>query len=369
MQKANSHHDDLDESIIQIVNQIIQEAILLFVSDIHIEPFRDLYRIRYRCDGILREKQNIATSLASRFIARLKVLAQLDMTEKRLPQDGRFQLFGIDIRMSSCPTFFGEKIVLRLLDSSKISLNIEELGFLPSQHSIFMHNISHSHGLILVTGPTGSGKTVTLYSALQYRNTSEINIATAEDPIEMQLNGINQVNINPKIGLDFPNVLRALLRQDPDIIMIGEIRDKETAEIAVQAANTGHLVFATLHTNSAMDAIGRLCSLGISHYYIEHAVSLILGQRLLRKLCENCKKPNLVQPELFDADSCDECLDGYKGRIGVYECLSMTEDILEHLANRHQLKSNIRDTLQQSAREKLRMGQTSLSEIKRVLHS
>lgn len=369
MQKSDLIHENLDESIIQKVNFIIQDAILLHVSDIHIEPLYDSYRIRHRSDGILRVTQSITNTFALRLIARLKVLAQLDITEKRLPQDGRFQLFGIDIRMNSCPTYFGEKIVLRLLDASKISLNINELGFMHSQKQIFMDKIESPHGLILVTGPTGSGKTVTLYSALQYRNTESINISTVEDPIEMQLEGINQLNIHPKIGLDFPQILRALLRQDPDIIMIGEIRDAETAAIAIQAANTGHLVFATLHTNSAIDAIGRLYALGVSHYHIEHAISLIVGQRLLRKLCDHCKVSHPINPEFFDANGCEECFDGYKGRIGVYECLSLTEEMFQHLSNRQQLKSMMPDTLQQSAFSKLQQGKTSLAEIKRVLHS
>ncbi|HEX2548775.1 MAG TPA: GspE/PulE family protein, partial [Gammaproteobacteria bacterium] len=241
--KVMNSNDELDESIILMVNQVIQDAIQLSVSDIHIEPILDAYRVRYRRDGILREIKNITSECALRVIARLKVLAKLDISEKRLPQDGRFRLLDIDLRINSCPTFHGEKIVLRLLDAKQISLDIDQLGFSPSQKNIFLDKISEPYGLILVTGPTGSGKTVTLYSALQFRNRPEINISTVEDPIEIQLQGINQVNIHAKIGLDFPQVLRALLRQDPDIIMVGEIRDAETAEIAIQAANTGHLVF------------------------------------------------------------------------------------------------------------------------------
>ncbi len=368
-EKMFSANDPPDEHVIHAVNHILQDAKTLSVSDIHIEPLLEYYRVRFRRDGILSETKNMSHGFALRLNARLKVLAKLDIAEKRLPQDGRFQSHGMDIRINSCPTLFGEKIVLRLLDTSKISLTIDQLGFLPYQKKIFIDKISEPQGLILVTGPTGSGKTVTLYSALQYRNTPEVNISAVEDPIEIQLKGINQVNIHPKIGLNFPEVLRALLRQDPDIIMIGEIRDTETAEIAIQAANTGHLVFATLHTNSALDALSRLHSLGITHDYLEHAITLILGQRLIRKLCELCKKPAVDHSQYFEAHHCESCLNGYQGRIGIYECIMMTEKISQHISNRNYLKSIETDTLKKSAYHQLHAGLTSLDEIKRVIQS
>lgn len=358
--------EDLEEPVIKFVNQMIQDAIQQSVSDIHIEPYANQCRIRVRRDGLLYENHLLPNTLTTRIAARLKVMAKLDIAEKRLPQDGRFQLFGIDIRMNSCPTYFGEKIVLRLLDANKLSLEIAALGFSDSQQNLFLDKISQPQGLILVTGPTGSGKTVTLYSALQHRNKNEINISTVEDPIEIQLPGINQVNIHPKIGLDFPQVLRALLRQDPDIIMVGEIRDHETAQIAIQAAHTGHLVFATLHTNSAWDALTRLNSMDVSSYHILQALSLIVSQRLIRKLCGHCKIFD-TKSETFIAKGCEYCLNGYSGRTGIYECLPITENISDYFLQGN--KPVLTDTLKNAALQKLSEGITSLPEIQRVLYA
>jgi type IV pilus assembly protein PilB len=356
--------ENLEEPIVKFVNEMLHDALQRSASDIHIECLANQCRIRFRIDGLLYEMHHISHTDALRMIGRLKILAKLDIAEKRLPQDGHFHFIGVDIRMNSCPTYFGEKIVLRILDSSKISLEISSLGLLETQQTLLLEKISQSQGLILVTGPTGSGKTVTLYSALQYRNKAEINIATVEDPIEIQLKGVNQVNIQPKIGLDFPHVLRALLRQDPDIIMIGEIRDAETAQIAIQAAETGHLVFATLHTNSARDAFTRFQALGISSYQLLRALSLIVSQRLVRKLCAYCKIPVKNSP-FYDASSCKECLQGYSGRIGIYECLPITEQLSEILLQGTQ--PVLTDTLKNAAEHRLLEGLTSQAEINRIL--
>src|SRR3990167_4996825 len=254
----------IQEDLIDFADHIIEDALQKNASDIHIEPYEKTCRIRYRRDGLLYEVANAPLSTAFRLITRLKVLAKLDISARRLPQDGHFQFHQRDIRVNTCPTIFGEKMVLRLLDLTQISLNIEHFGFNEQQKKLFLHKISQPNGMILVTGPTGSGKTVTLYSALNYLNTAEKNISTVEDPVEIQLNGINQVNINSKIHLEFSTILRTLLRQDPDVVMVGEIRDKDTAEIAIQAAQTGHLVLSTLHTNSALETINRLQSMGIA---------------------------------------------------------------------------------------------------------
>ncbi|MCC2667452.1 MAG: xpsE [Gammaproteobacteria bacterium] len=347
-----------------LVDYIIQDAIQQAASDIHIEPFANACRIRYRCDGLLYETANIPTPLASRFITQLKVMAQLDITERRLPQDGHFQLNAIDVRINTCPTLFGEKIVLRLLNSHSILLTLSELGLNEIQKNILVTHLKKPQGMILVTGPTGSGKTITLYSAINYLNSIEKNISTIEDPIEIQLPGINQININPKIGLDFSTILRTVLRQDPDILMIGEIRDKETATLAIQAAQTGHLVLATLHTNSAIDTLTRLSALGINVCDIANCVSLIIAQRLVRKFCTYCKQEK----------NCPYCIRGYLGRIGVYEFLPITEKIAELIliqANlstlRQQMQNEGFPTLYESGMEKVKQGITCLNEINRIL--
>jgi type IV pilus assembly protein PilB len=356
-----------DEPVIKFVNHVIQHALQQTASDIHIEPYTAHCRIRYRRDGILHEVAEVPSHLASRLVSRLKVMAKLDIAERRLPQDGRLQLHGMDIRVSTCPTLFGEKIVLRLLDPQKMSLNIDHLGFDDTQKKLFLSKIKQPQGMILVTGPTGSGKTVTLYSALHHLNTAEKNISTVEDPIEIQLTGINQVPVNPKIGLDFATVLRTFLRQDPDILMVGEIRDKETATIAIQAAQTGHLVLSTLHTNSALETITRLHSMGIEPYNIVSAVSLVIAQRLVRKLCTACKQPERIGKEIFfRANGCDHCLQGYSGRTGIYELLPITTEITEPILNGTYL-SQAHDSLYQAGLEKVHQGITSLSEIHRVI--
>lgn len=332
-----------DEPLIKFVDHTIQHAHQQSASDIHIEPYEKICRIRYRQDGILHKIADIPINLASRLVTRLKVMAQLDISERRLPQDGRFQLHSLDIRISTCPTLFGEKIVLRILDANKASLKIDDLGFTDQQKNLFIDKISQPQGLILVTGPTGSGKTVTLYSALQYLNTPDKNISTVEDPIEIQLNGINQVQINPKINLHFATALRTFLRQDPDIIMVGEIRDTETAEIAMHAAQTGHLVLSTLHTNSAIETLTRLQAMGAASYNIISSLSLIIAQRLLRKLCPHCKQVEDISsntlkemgfhithtPTFYKSVGCQHCLQGYHGRIGIYEVLSITPNLAQ----------------------------------------
>ncbi len=354
-----------DVSLIQLVDQVIKNAIQLAASDIHIEPSASSYRVRYRRDGILHEVRQISADCAMRFITRLKVIAKLDIAERRLPQDGRFQLYDVDIRINTCPTLFGEKVVLRLLNANKISLNIANLGFSPEQEIMFLKNINRPQGMVLVTGPTGSGKTVTLYSALNYLNSIEKNISTAEDPIEIQLSGINQININTKIGLEFSTVLRTLLRQDPDVIMLGEIRDEETAKIAIQAAQTGHLVLATLHTNSAVEALTRFQAMGITPHEIITSISLIVSQRLLRKLCLHCKQ--------IEDKGCQHCLKGYWGRTGIYEFFPMTEKIgefvlLKNIAGiRQQLREEGLATLYESGVKLVQQGITSKVELNRVI--
>lgn len=351
-----------DESLISRVDHVIKDAIQLAASDIHIEPSASLYRIRYRRDGILHEVMQISSEFALRFVTRLKVIAKLDISERRLPQDGRFQFDKVDIRINTCPTLFGEKIVLRLLNANKISLRIDNLGFSSEQEKMFLKNINRPQGMVLVTGPTGSGKTVTLYSALNYLNSIEKNISTVEDPVEIQLNGINQININPKIGLEFSTILRTLLRQDPDVIMLGEIRDEETAKIAIQAAQTGHLVLATLHTNSAVEALTRFQAMGITPHEIITSISLIVSQRLLRKLCQYC-----------NGKGCQHCLKGYSGRTSIYEFFPMTEKISEMVllqniaAIRQQLRGEGLATLYESGMKLVQQGVTNKAELSRVI--
>lgn len=377
-----------DEPLIKFVDHLILHARQQSASDIHIEPFEKCCRIRYRQDGILYLISEIPLHLAIRLATRLKVMAKLNIAERRLPQDGRFHCHQTDIRMNTCPTLFGEKIVLRLLDTNKSTLDISQLGFTEKQHTLFIDKISQPQGLILVTGPTGSGKTTTLYSALQYLNHSEKNISSAEDPIEIQINGINQVAINPKINFDYATALRSFLRQDPDILMVGEIRDYETADIAIQAAQTGHLVLSTLHTNSAVETLSRLQLIGIPIYNLINSISLIVAQRLIRKLCNVCKQPekksikmlkNLNLPEesyFYRAVGCTKCLKGYQGRLGIYEILVMTEEI-SSLFSSHthptiflsHLKQTGFDSLYDSGLKKVMDGTTSLTELNRVLNA
>ncbi len=359
---------------IDFVNQLIETGIKQLASDIHIEPYANLCRIRYRCDGILYDKLSLTTEFAVRIIARLKVLSKLDITEHRLPQDSRFQYHTTDIRINSCPTLFGEKIVLRLLNSNKTVLSISSLGFSESQKQIFMHNITKPHGMIIATGPTSSGKTSTLYAALNHLNIAEKNITTIEDPVEIQIAGINQMSVQSKINLEFSTLLRAIMRQDPDIIMIGEIRDKETASIAIQAATTGHLVLTSLHTNSAAETILRLISLGISPLHIANSVSLIIAQRLIRKLCDYCKQAN-IQKNIYTAKGCQHCSSGYLGRTGIFELLPIDEKIApcildaNSISIKNTMKENGYDLLYQSAYQKAIEGSVSLDEIHRTLGS
>jgi type IV pilus assembly protein PilB len=332
-----------DAHIIKLVDQILHEAIEKKASDVHFEPYENNYRIRFRIDGILYEITNPDFTLANRLTARLKIMSNLNIAERRLPQDGRFTIAARDCRINICPTLFGEKIVVRILNTTNTILKINELGLLEQQEKLFFEAIKRPQGMILVTGPTGSGKTVSLYAALNELNTISKNISTVEDPIEINLPGINQVNVDPKIGLNFTTTLRAFLRQDPDIIMVGEIRDLETAEIAVKAAQTGHLVLSTLHTNSASETITRLLNMGIAQYNLNSSLSLIIAQRLARKLCPYCKT------------GCEHCRNGYLGRIGIFEVMQPT-----------QAKTDIL-TLRDAALQKVRDGLTSLEEINRVI--
>jgi type IV pilus assembly protein PilB len=384
-----------DAPIVKFVNRIIVEAIKKGVSDIHFEPYEQEFRIRYRLDGILYHVSSPNLNLASRISARLKIMSNLDISERRIPQDGRFKMKlsrtkAIDFRVNTCPTIGGEKIVIRILDPSATKLGIESLGFNTTQKDNFMHSITRPQGMILVTGPTGSGKTVTLYTALNILNTIDVNISTAEDPVELKLSGINQVNINPKAGLNFSGVLRAFLRQDPDIIMVGEVRDLETAEIAIKAAQTGHLVLSTLHTNSAAETLTRLVNMGVPSFNIASSVSLIIAQRLVRKLCESCKivrddtTPKSLeelgfsvedskQLQTYKAVGCKLCAHGYRGRIGLFEVMPMTKALGQLIMSGGNsldiLKIAQQDgmlTIYQDGLEKVKHGITSIEEINRV---
>ncbi len=387
--------DAEDAPVVRYVRDIMLNAIRRGASDIHFEPYEQFYRVRLRIDGILNEINRPPPGFSSKLAARLKVLARLDIAERRLPQDGRINLrlskrHVIDFRVSTIPTTWGEKIVLRLLDPASTQLGIEALGFTPSQMELFTQALARPHGMILVTGPTGSGKTVTLYTAVQALNTQERNISTAEDPVEIQLPGINQVNVNPHIGLTFASALRAFLRQDPDVILVGEIRDLETAEIAVKAAQTGHLVLSTLHTNDAPKALTRLRDIGLPTYSIASSVNLILAQRLVRTLCKNCRKlqdipREILQKEGFskaDLDEgirvygpvgCPQCNQGYRGRTGIFEVMPVTEEMERSIisgADDAKIQSIARSAgiwdMHRSGLEKIKAGITSLDEIHRV---
>lgn len=389
---------DNDEPVIKYINKIIVDAINKGASDIHFEPYATNFRIRYRIDGLLQEIATPPLKIAARTAARIKIMSQLNIAEKRIPQDGRFKLkisktHVIDFRVSTCPTAFGEKVVLRILDQAKTNLSVDKLGFEPHQQEIYLAALKQSQGMILVTGPTGSGKTVTLYTGLHIINTVDKNISTAEDPVEINVNGINQVQINNKQGLTFARALKSFLRQDPDIIMIGEIRDFETADIAVKAAQTGHLVLSTVHTNSAPETLNRLLDMGIPHYNIISSVSLIIAQRLARKLCPHCKKPadditrellldmgirpQYVENEFTaytnDPQGCTRCFKGFRGRVAIYEVmplsLAMSRLIVEGrstLTLAEQAQREGIDNLQQSALIKVVHGVTSIEEAHRV---
>ncbi|HDK37402.1 MAG TPA: type IV-A pilus assembly ATPase PilB [Thiolapillus brandeum] len=382
--------------VVRYVNKILLDAINNGVSDIHFEPYEKSYRIRYRQDGLLYEKATPPVNIAQRLSSRLKVMARLNIAERRVPQDGRIKLklskhHAIDFRVNTCPTLYGEKVVLRILDSSVATLGVDALGFEEDQKNLFMSAIQKPYGMILVTGPTGSGKTVTLYTALNILNDPQVNISTAEDPVEIQVEGINQVNINTASGLFFADALRAFLRQDPDIIMVGEIRDLETGEIAVKAAQTGHLVLSTLHTNDAPQTLTRLANMGIPPYNIASSVNLIMAQRLARQLCEHCKEPEelprtvLLEEgfneaeisaglSIYKAVGCDKCTNGYKGRIGIFEVMPISDGITQLIleeGNAMQLKEQALKEgyyydLRTAGLLKVKSGQTSLEEVNRI---
>ena len=386
---------DIDDApIVRFVNKILLDSIKKGVSDIHLEPFEKKFRIRFRADGILSEIASPPVSIANRIISRIKVMSKMDIAERRVPQDGRIKMQlsknrAIDFRVNTCPTLFGEKVVLRILDPTSAQLGIEKLGFEEVQRAQFMSAINKPYGMVLVTGPTGSGKTVSLYTGLNLLNSVERNISTAEDPVEITVEGINQVNVNAKAGLTFAEALRAFLRQDPDVIMVGEIRDLETASIAVKAAQTGHLVLSTLHTNDAPQTINRLVQMGIEPFNIVSAVNLIMAQRLARRLCEYCKKEadfpenvllsagfnkeDLGSFKVFEAVGCEHCNNGYKGRVGIYQVLPISEKMRALIlrgGNSMEMadlaKTEGINDLRASGLLKVRQGVTSLEEIDRV---
>lgn len=391
---ASSSEAD-DTPVVRFVNKVLLDAIKKGASDIHFEPYEKRYRVRLRIDGVLREVASPPNAMGGRLSARIKVMSRMDTAERRVPQDGRIKMRisknkAIDFRVNTCPTLFGEKIVLRILDASAAKLGIDMLGYEPEQKQLYMDALSNPYGMILVTGPTGSGKTVSLYTGLNILNTEDRNISTAEDPVEINLEGINQVNMNPKVGLDFNSTLRAFLRQDPDIIMVGEIRDLETAGIAIKAAQTGHMVMSTLHTNDAPQTLSRLINMGVPPFNIASAVNLIIAQRLARRLCEHCKAEEKIPKEalieegfppealdgslkLYKAVGCDQCDKGYKGRVGIYQVMKISEEmgrIIMREGNALELadqaqKEGIPD-LRQSAIKKAMSGVTSLEEINRV---
>ncbi|THB71764.1 MAG: type IV-A pilus assembly ATPase PilB [Gammaproteobacteria bacterium] len=393
-QQQDADADIDDTPVVRFVNKVLLDAINKGASDIHFEPFEKKFRVRFRQDGVLHEVASPPVTLASRITARIKVMSRLDIAERRVPQDGRIKMNitkkrSIDFRVNSCPTVWGEKIVLRILDSSSAMLGIEKLGYEDAQRERYEKALASPYGMILVTGPTGSGKTVSLYTGLNILNTDDRNISTVEDPVEINLPGINQVNTNPKAGLDFASALRAFLRQDPDVVMVGEIRDLETAEIAIKAALTGHLVLSTLHTNDAPQTLTRLANMGVPAFNIASAVSLIIAQRLARRLCPHCKKPvdipkatlleegfkedEIDNLQLYGAVGCDQCVEGYKGRVGVYQVMPISEEIgriIMEGGNALEIgdqaeKEGIAD-LRESGLQKVKNGVTSLEEINRV---
>ncbi len=391
--EAGSEADDAP--IVRFVNKMLLDAVKMGSSDLHFEPYEKLYRVRFRTDGILHEVAKPPVQLGVKIAARLKVMSSMDMAERRKPQDGRIKLKisktkAIDFRVNTLPTLWGEKVVLRILDSESAKLGIDALGYEDDQKQMYLSALARPQGMILVTGPTGSGKTVSLYTGLNILNTMERNISTAEDPVEINLEGINQVNVNPKQGLDFAQALRAFLRQDPDVIMVGEIRDLETAEIAIKAAQTGHMVMSTLHTNSAAETLTRLRNMGVPAFNIATSVNLIIAQRLARRLCKTCKKPADLPREvlteegftaaqiaagltIYEPVGCENCKDGYKGRVGIYEVVRITpamQRIIMEDGNSIQISEVAQQegfrTLRQSALMKAEQGVTSLAEVNRV---
>lgn len=388
--------DDVDDApVVRFVNKVLLDAIKRGASDIHFEPYEKIFRVRTRLDGVLSEVAQPPVALANKVCARLKVMSRMDIAERRVPQDGRIKMRlsknrAIDFRVNTCPTLFGEKIVLRILDPSSAKLGIDALGYDEKQKALYLKHLNKPYGMILVTGPTGSGKTVSLYTGLNILNTEDRNISTAEDPAEINLPGINQVNVNPKVGLTFASSLKAFLRQDPDVIMVGEIRDLETAEIAIKAAQTGHLVLSTLHTNDAPKTLTRLVDMGVKPYAIATSVSLIIAQRLARRLCDNCKEVRDVPNEalakegftaedikagftIFGPKGCKSCNEGYKGRLGIFQVMEVSEvmgRIIMEGGNAMQIadqaaKEGVLD-LRAAGLNKVKDGLTSLEEINRV---
>ncbi|ERP89814.1 type II secretory protein GspE [Marinobacter sp. ES-1] len=384
-----------DAPIVKYVNKMLLDAIRGGASDVHFEPYEKSYRVRYRTDGILKEISRPSIKLAPKISARVKIMAQLDISERRVPQDGRIKMKlsktkAIDFRVNTLPTLWGEKIVLRILDPSQAKLGIDVLGYEEDQKQLYLDALEQPQGMILVTGPTGSGKTVSLYTGLNILNTTERNISTAEDPAEINLEGINQVNVNNKVGLGFAEALRAFLRQDPDVIMVGEIRDLETANIAIKAAQTGHLVLSTLHTNSAAETLTRMMNMGVPAFNIATSVSLIIAQRLGRRLCNGCKQPADIPADvllqegftqeqidtgftLYRPKGCDKCNGGYKGRVGIYEVVKITDELANMIMEEassikiaKQAQAEGFRTLRQSALLKVIQGVTSLEEANRV---
>jgi len=387
--------DTDDAPVVRFINKVLLDAINKGASDIHLEPYEKNYRVRFRMDGMLKEVASPPVGMAPKLAARIKVMSRLDISERRIPQDGRIKLSlsknrAIDFRVNTCPTLWGEKIVLRILDPSSAKLGIDALGYEDFQKQLYLEALSRPYGMILVTGPTGSGKTVSLYTGVNILNQPGVNICTAEDPAEINMPGVNQVNVNNKVGLTFASALRAFLRQDPDIILVGEIRDLETAEIAIKAAQTGHLVLSTLHTNDAPQTLTRLANMGVPPYNIASSVNLIIAQRLARRLCPQCKEAVQVPNEalikegfskedvakgitVFHPKGCDQCNEGYKGRVGIYQVMPVSEAmgrIIMEGGNAIQLadqakKEGIPD-LRQSGLKKVKDGVTSLDEINRV---
>lgn len=394
-QKEDAIGGDADDApVVRFVNKMLLDAIKGGSSDLHFEPYEKVYRVRFRTDGMLHETAKPPIQLASRISARLKVMAGLDISERRKPQDGRIKMRvsktkSIDFRVNTLPTLWGEKIVMRILDSSSAQMGIDALGYEEEQKQLYLDALKQPQGMILVTGPTGSGKTVSLYTGLNILNTPDINISTAEDPVEINLEGINQVNVNPRQGMDFAQALRAFLRQDPDVIMVGEIRDLETAEIAIKAAQTGHMVMSTLHTNSAAETLTRLLNMGVASFNLATSTNLIIAQRLARKLCPHCKKEHDVPREallhegfpaekigtfkLYSPVGCENCKNGYKGRVGIYEVVKITpalQRIIMEEGNSIQIAEQARkegfNDLRASGLLKAMQGITSLEEVNRV---
>ncbi len=395
-ERDDAARDDIEDApVVRFVNKVLLDAIKRGASDIHFEPYEKVFRVRTRLDGVLSEIATPPVALANKVCARLKVMSRMDIAERRVPQDGRIKMRlsknrAIDFRVSTCPTLFGEKVVLRILDPSSAKLGIDALGYEDHQKQLYQKHLDKPYGMILVTGPTGSGKTVSLYTGLNILNTEDRNISTAEDPAEINLPGVNQVNVNPKVGLTFASALKAFLRQDPDVIMVGEIRDLETAEIAIKAAQTGHLVLSTLHTNDAPRTLTRLVDMGVKPYAIATSVSLIIAQRLARKLCDNCKEQRDVPHEalekegftqddidhgltIFGPVGCKVCNAGYKGRLGIFQVMEVSETmgrIIMEGGNAIQIADQAVSEgvidLRRAGLNKVKEGLTSLEEINRV---